>query len=114
MQEADIYETDVTEWESGAETDAEELEEHDCQETKDSTPGMNIEHGQNVEQAASQIRSDLVSNAVNVATVIDKGRNIASMIRKSPVKTMLCRVMRNPKIVTAFTCYLIARQDAIA
>ena len=42
-----IHETDVTERESSAETDAEELEEDDCQETEDLRSGINIEHGQN-------------------------------------------------------------------
>ena len=81
-----FHETNVTEVESSAETDAEELEEDDCQETEDLRSGINIEHGQNEEQAASHIRSDLVSNAVNVATAIDKVRKIARIIRKSPVK----------------------------
>ena len=67
-----FHETDVTEKESSTETDAEELEEDDCQETEDLRSGINIEHGQNEEQAASHIRSDLVSNTVNVATAIDK------------------------------------------
>ena len=79
-------ETDSTERESSAETDAEELEEDDCQETEDLRSSMNIEHGQNEDQAASHIRSDLVSNAINVATAIDKVRRIARIIHKSPVK----------------------------
>ena len=70
---------------SSAKTDAEELEEDDRQETEDLRSGINIEHGQNEEQAASNIRSDLVSNTVNVATTIDKVRKIARIIRKSPV-----------------------------
>ena len=73
-----FHETDVTERESSVDTDAEELEEDDCQETED---GINIEHGQNEEQAASHIRSNLVSNAVNVATAIDKVTKIARIIR---------------------------------
>ena len=40
----------------------------------------------NKEQAASHIRSDLASNAVNVATAIDKVRKIARILNKSPVK----------------------------
>ena len=75
-----LHETDATESESSAETDADELEEDDCHETEELWSGINIEHGQNEEQAASHIRSDLVSNAVNVATAID-------IIRKSPVKS---------------------------
>ena len=43
--------------ESCAETDAEELEEDDCQETEDVRSGINIEHGQNEEQAANYIMS---------------------------------------------------------
>ena len=81
-----IHETVATESESSAETDAEELEEDDCQETEDLRSGINIEHGQNEDQAASHIRSDLVSNAVKLATAIDKVRKIARIIRKSPVK----------------------------
>ena len=81
-----FHETDDTERVSSAETDAEELEENDCQETEDLRSGINIEHGQNEEQAASHIRSDLVSNAVNVATAIDKVRKIARIIRQSPGK----------------------------
>ena len=72
--------------ESSAETDAEELDEDGFQKTEDLGSGINIEHGQNEEQAASLIRIDLVSNAVNVATAIDEVRKIARMIRKSPVK----------------------------
>ena len=64
----------------------EELEEDDCQETDDLRSGINIDHGQNEKQAASLIRSDLVSNTVNVVTAIDKMRKIARIIRKSPVK----------------------------
>ena len=45
--------------------------EADAEETEDSRSGINIEHGQDEEQAASHIRSDLVSNAVNVVTAID-------------------------------------------
>ena len=37
-------------------------------------------------QMSPLIYSDLVSNAVNVATAIDKVRNIARIIRNSPVK----------------------------
>ena len=59
-----FHETDVAEMESSAKTDAEELEEDDCPETEDLRSGINIEHGQNDEQAASHIRSNLVSNAV--------------------------------------------------
>ena len=81
-----FHETDITERESSAETDAEELEEDDCQETEDLRAGINIEHGQNEEQAASHIRSDLVTNAVNVSTAIDNLRNIARIIHESPVK----------------------------
>ena len=81
-----FHETDVTERESSAEADAEELEEDDCQETEHLRSGLNIEHGLNEEQAASHIRSDLVSNAVNVATAIDNVRKIARMLHKSPVK----------------------------
>ena len=47
--------------ESSADIDAEELEENDCQETEDLRSGMNIKHGQDEEQAASHVRSDLVS-----------------------------------------------------
>ena len=43
-----FHETDVTERESSAKTDAEELEEDDCQETEDLRSVINIEHGQNV------------------------------------------------------------------
>ena len=81
-----FYENDVIERMSSAKADAEELEEDDCQETKDLRSDINIEHGQNEEQAASHIRSYLVSNAVNVATAIDKVRKIARIVRKSPVK----------------------------
>ena len=81
-----FHETDVTEMEPSAKADAEELEEDNCQETEDLRSGINIQHGQNDEQAASHIRSDLVSNAVNVATAIDKVRRIARIIRKSPVR----------------------------
>ena len=81
-----FHDTDVAEMETSYEADAEELEEDDCQETDDLISGINIEHGQNEEQAASNIRSDLVLNAVNVATAIDKVRKIAHIIRKSPVK----------------------------
>ena len=77
-----FHETDMTERELSAITDAEELEEDDCQETDDLRSGINIEHGQNEEQATSHIRSDQVSN---VATAIDKVRKIARIIRKSPV-----------------------------
>ena len=42
-----FHETDVTEKESSIETDAEELEEFDCQATEDIISGENIEHGQN-------------------------------------------------------------------
>ena len=80
-----FHENDETEMESNAETYAEELED-DCHETEDLTSGMNIEHGQNEEQAASHTRSDHVSNAVNVATAIDKVKNIDRIIRKSAVK----------------------------
>ena len=99
--------------ESSAETDSEEIEEDDCQETEDLKSGINIEHGQNEEQAVSHITSDLVSSAVDVATAIDKVRKIARIIRKSPVKVILCRVMSNLKMVKVFTGYLIARQDGI-
>ena len=81
-----FHEIDITEVDSSAETDGEELEEDDCQETEDLRSGINIEHVQNEEQALSHIRSDLVSNTVNVATAIDKVRKIARIIRKSPVK----------------------------
>ena len=81
-----FHETDVTERVSRAKTDAEELEEDDCQETEDLRTGINIEHGQNEEQAASHIMSDLVSIVVNVATAIDRVRKIASIICMSPVK----------------------------
>ena len=77
-----FHEPNVTERESSDETVADKLEEDDCQETEDLRSDINIEHGQNDEQAASHIRSELVSNAVNVATVIDKVRKI----RKYPVK----------------------------
>ena len=77
-------ETDVIERESSAKT--EEIEEDDCQETEDLRSDINIEHGQNEEPAASHIMSDLVSNADNVATAIDKVRKIASIIKKSPAK----------------------------
>ena len=59
-----FHETDVTEMESSAKTVADELEEDNCQEREDLRSGINIEHGQNDEQAASHIRSNLVSNAV--------------------------------------------------
>ena len=49
------HEADVTERESSAKIDAEELEEDDCQETEDLRSAINIEHGQNEEQAASHI-----------------------------------------------------------
>ena len=78
-----FHETDVTERESSAKTDAEELEEDECHDLRS---GINIEHGQNEEQAASHIRSDLASNAFNVATAIDRVRKIARIICKSPVK----------------------------
>ena len=81
-----FHETDITERESSAEADAEESKEDDCQETEDSRSGKHIEHRQNKEQAASHIRSDLVSNTVNVSTAIDKVRMIVRIIRKSPVK----------------------------
>ena len=81
-----FHETDATEKESSAKTDAEEIKEDDCQETEDLRYGINIEHRQNEEKAASHIRSDLISNAVNVATAIDKVRKIARIIRKSSVK----------------------------
>ena len=81
-----FHETEVTERESSVETDAEELDEDDCQEAEDLRSGINIEHGQNEGQAASHIRSDLISNAVNVGTAIDKVRKIARIMRKSPVK----------------------------
>ena len=86
LEEDDCKETDVTEREPCSETDGEELEEDDCKETEDLRSGINIEHCQNEEQAASHIRSDLVSNAVNVATAIDKVRKISRIIRMSPVK----------------------------
>ena len=91
-----FHETDDKGMESSTETDAEELEEDDCQETVDLRSGINIEHCLNKEQAACDIRSDLFSNAARVATVIDK------------VKTILCREMSNLKIVKVITCYLIA------
>ena len=75
------HETDVTKRKSSAKTDAEELEEDDCQKTEDLRSGINIEHGQNEEQAASHIRCDLVSNSVSVATAIDKVRKMARIIR---------------------------------
>ena len=109
-----FHETDITERESSAKTDAEELEEDDCQKTEDLRCDINIEHGQNEELAESHIRSDHVSNAVNVATAIVKVRKIARIICKSPVKKILCRSMLNLKIVVVFTCYLIVRQDRIA
>ena len=55
-----FHDTDVTARVSRAETDAEELEEDDCQETVDLRSGINIEHVQIEEQAASHIRSDPV------------------------------------------------------
>ena len=61
------HETDATERDSSAEIDAEELEEDDCQETEDLRSGKNIEHGQKEEQAISDIRIYLVSNAANAA-----------------------------------------------
>ena len=107
-----LNETDLTERKSSAKTDAEELEEDDFQETEHLRSGINIEHRQNEEYAASHIRSDPVSNAVNVATAIDKVRKIARIIRKSPVKkrysAKLCQILK------VFTCYLFARQDGIA
>ena len=101
-----FHETDATESETSAETEAEELEEDDCQETEDLRSCVCIEHGQNEEEAASNISSHLVSNTVNVATAMDVVRKIARIIRKS----ILSRAMLNLKIVT---CYLIARQDRI-
>ena len=53
-----LHETDVTERESSAEAYAEELEEDDCQETEDLRAGINIEHDQDEEQAASHTMSD--------------------------------------------------------
>ena len=67
-----FHESDITERESSVKTDAEELEEDDCQETEDLRSGISIEHGLNEVQAASHIMNDLVSNAVNVANAIDK------------------------------------------
>ena len=81
-----FHETDVPERESSVKADAEGLEEDDCQEAEDLRSDIDIKHGQNEEQVASHIRSDLVSNTVNVATAIGKVRNIASIIRKSPIK----------------------------
>ena len=81
-----FHETYVTVRESSVKTDTKELEEDVCQETEDLRSGINIEHGQNEEQTASHFGSDLVSNAVNVATAIDKVIKIARIIRKSPVK----------------------------
>ena len=81
-----FHETDDTERESSAKTDADELEEDDCQETEDLRSGVDIEHGQNEEQAASDIRSDPVLNVDNVATAIDKARKIVRIIHKCPVK----------------------------
>ena len=48
--------------------------------------GINIEHGQYEEQATSHIRNNMISNAVNVATAIDKVRKIAHINCKSPAK----------------------------
>ena len=76
-------EADVTEWASIAKTDAEELEEDDCQEIFVLRSGINIEHGHNEEQDASHIRCDLV---LNVATAIGKVRNISHIIHSSPVR----------------------------
>ena len=90
-----FHETDVIERESSAKTDAEELEEDDCQETENLRSGVNIEHGQNEEQAASDIGSDPVSDAVNVATAIDKVRKIARIIHKSTAKTKLCSYVKS-------------------
>ena len=107
------HDTDVTERESSAETDAEELEEDNCRETEYLKSGISIEHGQNEEQAASHIRSDLVSNAFNVATAIDEVRMISRIIRQSPVKndTMQSYVkFENSKSIHLL---LIARQDEI-
>ena len=84
-----LHESDATERESSVKTDAEELEEDDCQETEDLRSGINIEHIQNEEQAAGYIRSDLVSSVVNVATANDKVRKIDRIIRKSPVKNYI-------------------------
>ena len=42
-----FHEIDVTEREPSAETDAEDLEEDDCQQTENLRSGMHIEHGQN-------------------------------------------------------------------
>ena len=81
-----IHEIDVTERASSAEKDAEELEKDDCQETEDLRFGINIEHGQNDEQAASHIWINLVSNAVNVASAIEKVRKNDGIIRHFPVK----------------------------
>ena len=78
-----FHETDITERELNAKDDTEEIEEDDCQETEDLRSGINIEHAKNKEQATSHIRSDLVSNAVIVATVINKVRKIARIIHKN-------------------------------
>ena len=109
-----FHETDVMERESSAETVAEELEEDDCQETEDLRSGINIEHGENEEQATSHIRSDLASNVVNVATAIDKVRKIACIICKSPVKNDTLQSYVKSENKKVLTCYLIARQDRIA
>ena len=68
---------------------------------------MNIEHGQNEEQAATHIRCDLLSNAVNITTAIDKVRDFYNNSHVSSIKDTLL------KIIEVFTCFLIARQDGI-
>ena len=98
--------TDVTLRESSAKTDAEELEEDDCQETEDLRSGISIEHGQNEEQAASQIRSDLVSN---VATAIELREKDCSHNLQVFGKKLYSAAIINLKILKVFTCYLIAR-----
>ena len=80
-----FHETDVAKRESSVDTDA-DAEEDDCQKKEDLTSGINIEYGQNEEQAVGHIRSNLVSNVVNLVTAIDKVRKIARIIGKSSVK----------------------------
>ena len=96
-----FHETDVTERKSSAKTDTKELEEDDCQETEELRSAINIEHGQNEEQAVSHMKIDLASNAVNVTYW-----RLARLIRKSPV--------RNDALQSYVISYfLIARKDGI-
>ena len=72
-----------------------------CPKPEDLRSGINIEHGLNEELSASHIRSDLASNAVNVATTIDNVRKIARIICMFPVKRRysaeLCLIRKSYK-----------------